>query len=350
MNKFTKRLLRKTKYNSKINSMVLFLFALILLFGVGFAYINTTLSVEGVVNVENSSWDIHFENIQVSSGSVEATTQPTIIDDTTVNFGLSLENPGEYYEFTVDVVNDGTYDAKIDSITILPELTDEQQYYFEYNVAYADGTSILVNDALNSGTTETIKIRFDYVVCQDTTSYPDEDIDFNFSVSLDYLQGTGNAVTNSIYWFSDHNEYVFDLGSSVPNGAQVFNNYNNINTLSTYPFFLKHTISGGLISESYVGFIHNNHDYYFRGGVNEKNLTDKPVYEQNKNTLIAAFGSSICNIDSNNCGTSGVLCSYCSINGVRYEAHSDGGITVYDSGDIGCDIHSNGASSCGGDW
>ncbi len=203
MKKRIKRLLKKVRFNSKANSMVLFLFAVVLLIGVGFAYLNTTLSIGGVVNVENSSWDIHFENVVVSNGSVAATTQPTISNNTTVSFGVILENPGDFYEFTVDVVNDGTYDAKIDSIDILPVLTSVQQEYFAYTVKYVNGAAIQIDDALNAGDQETIKIRIEYLVNADTSLYPDEDIDFDFSVSLDYLQGTGNAIANPVSFSDD---------------------------------------------------------------------------------------------------------------------------------------------------
>ena len=195
MKSFIKRLRRKARYNHKTNSMVLFLFVFILLFGVGFAYLNTTLSIEGVANVENSSWDIHFENVQISNGSIEATTPPTITDDTSVSFGVVLEKPGDYYEFTVDVVNDGTFDAKIDSISILPTLTIEQANYLAYVVTYEDGAPIQQNDALNSGSSETLLIHLEYLENDDTSLYPEEDQDFDFSVSIDYIQGTGNTIS-----------------------------------------------------------------------------------------------------------------------------------------------------------
>ena len=62
---------------------------------------------------------MHFENLAVTSGSVETTTPATIAaDTTTINFEVKLEEPGDFYEFEVDMVNGGTIDAMISDYKI----------------------------------------------------------------------------------------------------------------------------------------------------------------------------------------------------------------------------------------
>jgi len=170
---------------------------MILLFGMGIGYasLSQTLEIDGTSDIDRASWNVHFENVQVTTGSVTAAT-PTITDNTSVSFSASLENPGDFYEFTIDLVNSGTLNAKLDDIEILPVLTSEQANYFQYSVTYSDETAIQKFDALDAGTQETILVRFKYLELADTSLYPEEDMDFDFSVSMNYIQGNGNKVSH----------------------------------------------------------------------------------------------------------------------------------------------------------
>lgn len=191
----------------------LIIIALFLMFGMGIGYaaISTTLTIDGTSDIDSASWDIHFANVQVTNGSVTATT-PSITDDTTVSFTANLANPGDFYEFTVDVVNAGTLDAKLDAITILPNLTNEQKEYFNYVVVYRDCGEININDKLLSGTTESLLIRFEYKTQTDTSLYPTDDVTFNFSVSMTYVQGTGND--------ANHHSFATDDWATIINIIQ----------------------------------------------------------------------------------------------------------------------------------
>ena len=211
-----KKVKKFLRFNHKQTFIYLFFFLLFSSLGLGYALISTTLEVDGTANVDDATWDIHFDNIQITSGSVTATTAPTIIDDTTVTFAATLENPGDFYEFTVDVVNAGTMNAKIDSLEILPDLTAEQSNYFYYNVTYADGFPVNLGDALNAGNTETLKILFKYKVLGDPSFYPAEDMNFSFSISMGYIQGTGNAIERP-------NNFETDSWYAVANAARYLN-------------------------------------------------------------------------------------------------------------------------------
>ena len=100
-----------------------------------YAALSTTLNINGNAEVTAASWDIYLDNVMLSSGSATSTV-PTIIDKTTASFSTTLFKPGDFYEFTIDVVNNGTIDAMIDSVTKTPELTDAQKKYLKYIVEY----------------------------------------------------------------------------------------------------------------------------------------------------------------------------------------------------------------------
>ena len=186
----------RKKYRYSRHKSIVYLFVVLLLCGLGLGYasIKTDLSIIGTSKFINASWDVHFENIQVKEGSITPTTPATITDDTTVSFSAQLEEPGEFYEFTIDVVNEGTLDAMIESFQVLPVLTQEQQEYFDYIVEYEDGTAIGNNHKLDAGDTETIRVAFIYKTLQDTSLYPTEDQDLTISVTIDYVQKGDSAI------------------------------------------------------------------------------------------------------------------------------------------------------------
>ena len=126
--------IRRLKLKRRKPYAILPLIVILLFISIGYAYLNATLSINGTSMLDSARWDVHFENIQVKNGSVTPTVEPIISNNTTVSFSVTLENPGDYYGFIIDVVNAGTLDAMIESISILPTLTERQQEYFDYSV------------------------------------------------------------------------------------------------------------------------------------------------------------------------------------------------------------------------
>ena len=188
-----KRFKRRQRFARKRNLTYLLFLFILLSMGIGYAVLNTTLGIDGTSQLANAKWDIHFDNIQVKEGSVTPTSAATITDDTTVSFSVTLENPGDFYEFNVDVVNAGTINAMIDTISIQPVLTDAQQKYLDYIVTYSDGVSLGVNQRLDAGDSETLRIAFIYKEADDPDDYPDEDEDITIEVSIIYVQENGDA-------------------------------------------------------------------------------------------------------------------------------------------------------------
>ena len=197
MNKFTKRLKRKMRFNSKTNSMVLFLFSLVLMLGVGYAYLNTEVSVVGAGKVTSSKWDVHFENIVVNENSFNSVEEePTIIDDSTVTFNVGLDSPGQFYEFNIDVVNEGTIDAMIDDIIVSPELTPVQQKMFRYEIKYDDGVNVEKYQSLKAEEKKTIKVLFKYNELLDYIEYSEENQSFEFAVTIKYVQANDKVIND----------------------------------------------------------------------------------------------------------------------------------------------------------
>ena len=138
----------------------LLIIVMLLLISVGYALINTTLKLNGSSKIKKARWDIYFDKVEHESG---VTSTETKIDDkkTTVSFDIDLEKPGDYYQFNVDTVNDGTIDAIIDS-TELTGLTNTTKEIIDYDVTYSDGSSVNKCDTLNSGDRKTLLVKVKY--------------------------------------------------------------------------------------------------------------------------------------------------------------------------------------------
>ena len=183
----------KLKQN-KTQVYLLLIFSLALLIGVGYAALSATLNINGQTTINKASWDIHMEDINVTSGSVTATTAPTLdTAKTTVNFSVKLTNPGDFYEFTVKEVNKGTIDAMVSTIS-KTGLTTAQAKYLDYIVTYSDGTALAEKQLLKSNQSETLKIRVAFKKDITAADLPTADSTLNLNFSLSYQQADNSAV------------------------------------------------------------------------------------------------------------------------------------------------------------
>ena len=176
---------------SKIGSGLLLTVVLVIVIGlsVGGVIVSTIFSIDGNSKLDKVTWDVHFENIKVRKGSTVA-IKPAQLDSkkTSVNFEVFLERPGNYYEFFIDVVNEGKIDAKIGAEPVLSGVSGVYEDYINYTVRYNDGSEIRVGDVLNMDTRKTMAVRIEY---DENISYemmPEEVQSFNLGFSLDYVQ------------------------------------------------------------------------------------------------------------------------------------------------------------------
>ena len=172
------------------------LIIILLTFSLGYALLTTNLNIVGTTVVKDNKWDIYFDNVQVKSGSVTASTPVIDTAKTTVSYSVTLNLPGDYFEFTVDAKNAGTIDGMISAlssklngteITTLPN-------YLEYSVSYSDGVTIQNNHLLEAGKTETYKVRVGYKKDITKDDLPSTEQTLNLSFSVTYVQSDSSAV------------------------------------------------------------------------------------------------------------------------------------------------------------
>ena len=179
--------LRNRKFTNHKKKMIYYsLFGLLLIISIGYAYLQAALSINGNTTIAANTWDIHFENLSITNGSVAASTPAAINgNSTSISYTVLLSKPGDYYEFSVDTVNAGTIPAKV-SLVNLQGITSEAEPYLETSYKYESGLPIAVGDLLNPGARKRILVRVTYK--EDLNSLPDTDIPLNLTFDIDYSQ------------------------------------------------------------------------------------------------------------------------------------------------------------------
>ncbi len=162
----------------------------IIFMSVGFAVFAQNLQINGRAYVEKSVWDVGFDKSTfTNTGTIDAITS---FDGTTsFQWKATLKKPGDYVEFTVDVKNAGTFDAKLKSIT-MNELPAAQAKYLNYYVSYDGGTysnSITgLSKSLPSGETRQVKVKLVYFQPENSADLPTEQVTVDLTTSLGYEQ------------------------------------------------------------------------------------------------------------------------------------------------------------------
>ena len=163
-----------------------------------YAALSVTLNIQGSAQVSSANWDIHLDNVKVTSGSVSGTT-PSITSPTTATFSTTLNMPGDFYEFTIDVVNNGSIDAMIDSVTKEPTLTETQAKYLNYIIEYQNGESINTKQLVSKESFVRLKVRVEFRKDVIASDLPTTSETLNLAFTVNYVQsdGSGSSVNNN---------------------------------------------------------------------------------------------------------------------------------------------------------
>ncbi len=288
-------------------SLILGIILLVLVLGIGYAYLTTTLSINGITDVDSNTWNIYWDNVQVTTGSVtgaQVTTAPTIdTNKTTVSFHVRLKEPGEYYEFTVDAKNDGSIDAMIETITKTTSIPN----YLRYTVTYEDETPIVENHLLAANSTEKYLIRVEYRTDINPGDLPTNAASIDLSFGVNYIQSDNNAVvvnhkfTGTKYMAADETINIGDsiieknlydtAASAMSQSTEYWVHANDI------PFCFNLTVVKDIVTDAELELIVtpemvNTYPSMTAGTYYLKNRSDK--YSENVATLRTAFGSSMC--------------------------------------------------------
>ena len=172
-------------FKKKYLSIIVFL--LFLFISIGYSLLNSTLNINGKSSISKNNWDIHFDNININYSSVEPIKYPTYKSSTSVDFELKLDMPGDFFEFTIDIVNSGTIDAMIESIDRTPNLTETQEKYLNYIIEYEDGESISEKQIIKAGNIVRLKVKVEFRENINASELPQDGDFLDLGFSLNYL-------------------------------------------------------------------------------------------------------------------------------------------------------------------
>ena len=201
---------------------------------------------------------------------------------------------------------------------------------------------------------------------------------FNIELGGNCTDGNPFVYTANIYDENDEENSTVWIGQSIPNAITKYYDPNggtqaitaletayqtaNNGATTNLPFFLRHVVANNNVTESYVGFVVTSAmaqantgmtagTYYLRGldiydtstwecksQYQVGNDCISPYYETNKATLLKAFGSTNCDVDSSNIS--------CFVSGLDAGANSDGRVLALDDVNGNCGVGYNGALAC----
>ena len=375
----------------KKKKIVVILVLLLFVISLGYAYLNTTLNINGTTNISSANWNIYWDNIVFGSNNVTDVTTPATIQtgDTEVLFNVNFSEPGDTYEFTVDAVNDGTIDGMISVVskgvyasngTTPKNLPD----YLEYTVTYSDGVAIANHQLLSANSTETYKVRVHYKEDISSSQLPSTADNYMFKFSVTYVQADSNAQA------APHSRIVytvnkFDNSITTPKYNAVWLNQAIHESITQYntpsdaltaiatassknlPFYLKHKLENGIVTERYVEFVVTPEmaaantgmvagTYTLRGEKTYDSDTStwlvgedyiSPYYEANKETIKTAFGYST---NPSRCIESGTGHSSnfrCGVSGLGADFYASGSVFAGGNDGSSCNVYCDGSSGCG---
>ena len=195
--------MKNRKKQGKIKLLLVVIFCLTL----GFALLSTTLKINGTAGIKSNRWSIHWDDDSIDDSGVTPTTAADVTDTDkqNISFAVQLELPGDYYEFTVDAVNDGTINGAIDSIKknyykqgeTTPSAVPS---YIDYTVVYADsGEEPKKGDILEAnGGKIKYKVRVEFKSTEKTL--PNDTSVGTYEFNVDYIQSKEEKSIDSIFY------------------------------------------------------------------------------------------------------------------------------------------------------
>lgn len=185
--------------NSKMMAVIALVIAVVGL-SIGFAALQTQLTVNGTAEVTGGTkWDVKFVTSslnKVETGSATG-TNPTVAATSVNGFKATLLKPGDKVTYYFQVTNAGSFDAKLDSITIgtptcsTAAFCSNLKYTFAYTTASGGvaGTAPAAGDTLAANETKWLVLSVEYLASADSSTLPSTTVTVSgLSATMNYVQ------------------------------------------------------------------------------------------------------------------------------------------------------------------
>lgn len=202
------------KNNGKTIALIA-LFVAVIGLSIGFAALNTTLTIDGSAEVQTANWLVKFQNLNTNPTVVgkPVVTNPdggvtALLNDTTFgNFDIAFKQPGDSVTYEFEIANAGSIDAELENFaketlsctpenaTVCGEITYEfvyaEDYEYSDTVTYSQGTAVTQGNLLAAGTSAKVKLTvgFDVDKSLEDSELPTENVAVDgFKITLTYGQ------------------------------------------------------------------------------------------------------------------------------------------------------------------
>ena len=205
---------------------------------VAFASLSSVLNIKGTAYLDAAKWGIKFQNLSepVKVGTA-TTTGTTKIEETKsaqiTGINVELSTPGDKVTYTVDLVNEGTINAKIDNIE-KTVLTSEQQKYLTFKITDKDGKEVTEGDILSKGETRNLTITIEFIKDLTKEDLPTNTSTISLSYKLNFVQTNDEATTSK----NSNVDKTYAVGDEFCLGEECFytikDNGDMVEALSKY--------------------------------------------------------------------------------------------------------------------
>ena len=144
--------------SSTKNVLLITLLVGIISMTIAYAALSTSLKISTTTKINDTNWDIHFENLTLvenASGNTGTVVKPAKIQDNTTQIKelvVDLKKPGDFVSYTFDIVNNGDIAAKLTSIVFSTPncgVNSTECQNLEYSLKYTtSGITPAVNNIL----------------------------------------------------------------------------------------------------------------------------------------------------------------------------------------------------------
>lgn len=227
--------------------IVIFLSVMLFFISIGYAVYSTSLDINGTANINRSIWSVHYDenSTEVLSGNangfnrVSPTSGPVVSSDLKkISFETTL-NVNEETSFTVDVVNDGTFTARVSSINLIVSSRSDSNSsystlanigtnkwsndYLDVSILWVQGSrNILDTIDLEPSTTKKMVFTVRYKQPDDYNLLPSENMSFKFDFSVLYSQS--NNLSGDV-------NYTPKVASSISTPVEFISALSNADTV-----------------------------------------------------------------------------------------------------------------------
>ena len=184
---------KKSKKDILLILLLLFIILVLSILTVTYTFNSKIIDIVGFSGVyRETSWKVDFDDISLDrEGSIyvqEISASNTSIKD----FDITFVRPGDGFTIKLDVVNNGTLDAKLETFKVgnivctYDDGTFAEDYcdqYVSYSIKYKDGSNIKKGDVLEAGKSKTVIFKMKYadeapVLYDEVISLDDMNISF----------------------------------------------------------------------------------------------------------------------------------------------------------------------------